>query len=152
MYDRDCHAPMPNSMKAVACLVFILPSLVVAQTQPTLGTRGVPIIEQTGLRFRDLNRNGILDPYEDWRLTPAASFASQNNALQAIAERTRLGIPLTISTDPRNHFQALAGATVAAGQFSQWPEALGFAALNDTALTRRFADIARREYRAVGIT
>ena len=42
-----------------------------AQTaQPRLGTRGVPIIEQDGLRFKDLNRNGKLDPYEDWRLGP----------------------------------------------------------------------------------
>ena len=39
--------------------------------QPTLGTRTAPIIESRGLRFRDLNRNGVLDPYEDWRLTPA---------------------------------------------------------------------------------
>lgn len=33
--------------------------------QPRLGTRDVPVIEQGGLRFRDLNRNGVLDPYED---------------------------------------------------------------------------------------
>jgi len=40
--------------------------------QPRLGTRGVPIIERDGLRFKDLNRSGALDPYEDWRLTPEA--------------------------------------------------------------------------------
>ena len=38
--------------------------------QPRLGTRGGPIIQRDGLRFRDLNRNGSLDPYEDWRLAP----------------------------------------------------------------------------------
>ncbi|QRO01255.1 hypothetical protein JRI60_20610 [Archangium violaceum] len=43
------------------------------------------------------------------------------------------------------------GASVAAGSFSQWPEALGFAAIGDEALVRRFGDIARQEYRAVGI-
>ncbi len=29
---------------------------------------GIRIIEQEGLLFKDLNRNGKLDPYEDWRL------------------------------------------------------------------------------------
>jgi len=183
--------------------------------QRRLGTSRVPIIEQDGLRFRDLNRNGTLDPYEDWRLTPdarardlvarmtleekagtmmhgtarsvgplgvagvgvqydtaasrllidsarvtsmitrlggpPAALAAASNALQQIAEGTRLGIPVTISTDPRNHFQFVLGASVTAGQFSQWPETLGFAALGDTALMRRFGDVARQEYRAVGI-
>jgi len=29
---------------------------------------GVTIIEKDGLKFKDLNKNGVLDPYEDWRL------------------------------------------------------------------------------------
>src|SRR5262249_11321222 len=79
-----------------------------------------------------------------------ASLAEANNSLQAIAEATRLGIPLTISSDPRNHFQYVIGASARSG-FSQWPETLGFAAIGDTALMRAFGDIARQEYRAVGI-
>jgi beta-glucosidase len=79
-------------------------------------------------------------------------LAEQNNGLQEIAERARLGIPLTVSTDPRNHFQYTFGASVAAGSFSKWPETLGFAAIGDKALVRRFADVARQEYRAVGIS
>jgi beta-glucosidase len=79
------------------------------------------------------------------------ALAEESNKLQAIAERTRLGIPVTISTDPRHHFQYVLGASVQAGQFSQWPETLGLAAIGDTALVRRFGDIARQEYRAVGI-
>src|SRR5207249_12337721 len=82
--------------------------------------------------------------------TDPRTLAAQNNILQAIAERTRLGIPLTISTAPRNHFQYLPGVSSQTA-FSQWPEALGFAAIDDTALTRAFGDIARQEYRAVGI-
>jgi beta-glucosidase len=78
-------------------------------------------------------------------------LAEQNNKLQEIAEGGRLGIPATISTDPRNHFQYTAGASVAGGGFSQWPETLGFAAIGDAELVKWFADIARREYRAVGI-
>lgn len=38
--------------------------------QPALGSRSVPIIVSRGLRFRDLNRDGQLTPYEDWRLAP----------------------------------------------------------------------------------
>jgi len=38
---------------------------------PTLGysaTSGIAILEIDGLPFKDLNRNGTLEPYEDWRL------------------------------------------------------------------------------------
>ena len=29
-----------------------------------------PVLQKDGLQFKDLNRNGVLDPYEDWQLTP----------------------------------------------------------------------------------
>jgi len=80
-----------------------------------------------------------------------AALAEQNNEAQQVAERTRLGIPLTISTDPRNHFQFVLGAAESGTGTTQWPELLGFAALRDTSLVQSFGDIARREYRAVGI-
>ncbi|WNG36808.1 glycoside hydrolase family 3 protein [Archangium violaceum] len=182
-----------------------------ATHQVELEGRGVGFIVKDGLRFKDLNKNGQVEPYEDWRRSPeerakdlvsrmtlqekagvmmhgtaptqttegvtrydrtlaarmiaekgvnsfitrlggnARFLAEENNALQEIAETTRLGIPATISTDPRSHFQFTLGASVAAGGFSQWPETLGFAAIGDAELTRRFGDIARQEYRAVGI-
>ncbi len=37
--------------------------------QPVLGTRSVGLIEKRGLKFKDLNKNGSLDKYEDWRLS-----------------------------------------------------------------------------------
>ena len=81
-----------------------------------------------------------------------AAIAEDNNRIQALLEGVGLGIPMTVSTDPRNHFTNDPKATsVAAGAFSQWPETLGFAAIGDAELVRRFADIARQEYRAVGI-
>lgn len=49
-------------------------------------------------------------------LSPSA-LAEQNNAVQKIAERTRLGIPVTISSDPRHHFQATLGASTTGGDF-----------------------------------
>ena len=169
-----------------------------------------------GLQFKDLDHNGKLDRYEDWRLTPEqrsqdlvrqmsvedlagvmvhgtlpavggaeasigrgsgydmdkskalidgkrinsfitrlggdlANIAESANRLQEMAEATRFGIPLTISTDPRNNFLYVSGASVEAGSFSKWPETTGMAAINDPALTRRYADTVRREYMAVGI-
>jgi beta-glucosidase len=185
-----------------------------APHQPVLSTRAIPAIDADGLRFRDLNRNGQLDPYEDWRLTaaeraddlvrrmtlaekagqmlhanaegnapfgqpwtgygqdsarlkivdrgitslnsmlvlPPAELAEASNSLQALAEQTRLGVPITLSTDPRNHFQATVGASVAAGGFTRFPEPLGLAAIGDADLVRHMADIARREYRATGFS
>src|SRR5580765_918972 len=38
----------------------------------TVVSRSAQIIERNGLRFKDLNKNGVLDPYEDWRLSPSA--------------------------------------------------------------------------------
>ena len=176
-------------------------------TQPTLGYRSVSLLTEDGYRFKDLNRDGALNPYEDWRLDSAtragdllarmslaqkaglmmhgtlslnsagridfdamssvlnnnyvntfitrmsgdpAHIATDNNSLQQNVEAIGLGIPVTISTDPRNHFTNDPNAT-SAGAFSQWPELLGFAALQDEQLVRDFGDIARQEYRAVGI-
>ena len=82
---------------------------------------------------------------------PPKIMAEQNNAVQRIAEQGRLGIPATISTDPRNHFHATVGASTTADGFSKWPETLGFAALGDPARIRRFGEIVRREYRLSGI-
>ena len=49
-------------------------SLVVQPHGPTLGyspDSGVGIITVDGLAFKDLSRNGKLEPFEDWRLTAA---------------------------------------------------------------------------------
>jgi len=37
-------------------------------TQPELGARKVNIISEGKYQFKDLNKNGALDKYEDWRL------------------------------------------------------------------------------------
>lgn len=41
-----------------------------ARGQPGIEARTKPVLALDGLRFRDLNRSGALEPYEDWRLTP----------------------------------------------------------------------------------
>ncbi|MEK7830033.1 MAG: glycoside hydrolase family 3 N-terminal domain-containing protein [Acidobacteriota bacterium] len=186
-----------------------------SQQQPVVNARSAPVLRLDGLQFKDLNKNGKLDVYEDWRQTPQArakdlvsqmtlaekagammhgtfrtggpmgavgfggnydleqirklivesqvnsfitrlqaaprQMAEENNKLQELAEASRLGIPLTISTDPRHHFQYTLGTSSIGNGFTQWPETLGFAAVGDTVLMRRFGEIARQEYRAVGI-
>ena len=72
------------------------------------------------------------------------------NRLQELAASTGLGIPVSLSTDPRHAFTDNAGTAALSGAFSAWPESLGFAALRDPALVERFADIARQEYVAGG--
>lgn len=184
-----------------------------------LGPEATELTEQ-GHAYRDLNKNGQLDPYEDRRCsteervddllgqmtleekagmlfitmiamnedgsllerpTPSNpfSFASPINSemvvnrrmnhfnvtqigspratatwvnnIQKLAERTRLGIPVTIASDPRHAFSNNPAANLLAGDFSQWPEQPGLAAIGDTALVQQFGDIARQEYLAVGI-
>lgn len=78
-------------------------------------------------------------------------FAEWHNRIQELARTTRLGIPVTISSDPRHAFTDNPATANAAGSFSQWPEPLGLGAIGDPELVRAFADIVRQEYLAVGI-
>ena len=77
--------------------------------------------------------------------------AEWHNRLQDLAKTTRLGIPVTISSDPRHSLGENFAAAWSTTDFSQWPEPIGFGALGDVDAVREFGDIARREYRAVGI-
>lgn len=81
----------------------------------------------------------------------APAMADWQNRIQAQAEAMRLGIPVTISTDPRHAFTDNMAAAMSTSAFSQWPESLGLAATRDAALVEEFGDIARQEYRAIGI-
>jgi len=176
----------------------------------------VPELEVNGVQFRDLNKNGKLDVYEDPRQPIAArvedllaqmtlvekvgmlfqpmitsteagdlveekqvfpSFlptsalvvgrqikhfnivssisprlmARWYNRLQKMAERTRLGIPVSISSDPRHSAQVNLGAAIETAGFSRWPDPSGLGATGDADLVREFGDIARQEYVATGI-
>lgn len=214
--------------------------------QPLLGTRSVAIIEKKGLKFKDLNRNGRLDKYEDWRRSPeersldllskmsieekvgfmlisttrlkneqsfrdpsgsgepvtsdfseedlvqdvnmftrkplpvpmmtaagttkavtqfhlrhfilrsnvsSRTIAEWSNKLQELCESQPLGIPAIVASNPRNHITSSAslGTSVGVTPFSAWPGELGLSAMRDLELTREFADIARQEWKAVGL-
>jgi beta-glucosidase len=189
--------------------------LTAKRSQVLLGPEA-PTIEVDGHRFRDLNKNGALDVYEDPRrpieervedllrqmtleekvgmmfqpmlgstrdgelieerpefatVLPTSELvvgrhivhfntlstvaprlmARWYNQLQKMAERTRLGIPVTISSDPRHSSHENMGAAIATEGYSQWPDPIGLAATGDEALVREFGDIARQEYLATGI-
>lgn len=181
----------------------------------TTNTAAATSRHEDGTPYRDLNGNGVMDPYEDPRLPvedrvedllgrlslaekaglmvqsvvsttvdgdldgePIAArdltarvlieerfithlnvhripdpraMARWNNEVQRAAEALPHGIPVTISTDPRHSFTENWGASFSAEHLSAWPEPLGLGALGDEATVREFADIARREYAALGI-
>lgn len=212
------------------------------QQQPKLEVRVKKLIEKDGLKFKDLNGNGKLDPYEDWRLSPKeraenlvslmnrdekigmmlinsrqmglaqedknktshdgildesviekgetifatskvygsthtivnrklrhfilrdnfdpAETAKWINKMNEVAEGTRLGIPVLVTSNSRNeNGEAVFGMNEAIGIFSTWPGTLGLAAAakgdikdgGDASLISEFASIARKEWDAIGL-
>ena len=74
------------------------------------------------------------------------------NYLQRVSEKSRLAIPLTISSDPIHEVPRGGGiAAFSLKGFSKWPSQLGFAATRDSQTIKEFAEIAGKEYLAVGI-
>ena len=232
-----------NILLIISLLTFELNAQKVAQ--PQLGSRSAKILKKSGFEFKDLNKNGKLDKYEDWRLpqeariqdlvsqmtieekigfmlisttrlagdfsfqqnapkteitsgfneedlmqpinmftrkplpvpnmgaagttkgvmtynlrhfilranTSAKVLAEWSNNLQALCETSRLGIPAIIASNPRNHITADAsiGLSVGTTVFSKWPGELGLSAMRDLKLTREFAEIAAKEWSAVGL-
>jgi len=79
-------------------------------------------------------------------------LAKKINSLQKTASRSRLGIPITISSDPIHEVPKGGGvASFSVDGFSKWPSQLGFAATSNPKIIREFAEIVREEYLAVGI-
>lgn len=98
------------------------------------------------VRRRHMSHFNILGDVSSTR-----ELAQWHNHMQELAASTRLGVPVTVSTDPRHGFASNPGTGFAAGVFSQWPEPLGLAATRDPGLVAQFADLVRREYAAVGV-
>ena len=79
-------------------------------------------------------------------------LAKKLNYLQRISEKSRLSIPLTISSDPIHEVPRGGGiAAFSLKGFSKWPSQLGFAATRDSQTIKEFTEIAGKEYLAVGI-
>jgi beta-glucosidase len=173
--------------------------------------------DESGFQFRDLNKNGKLDIYEDPRQpvekrvedllsqmtmeekvglmfspmigqvdpnnlnkkppSPKAvsvrealavrhintfgcigkaipeKFASWHNECQKAAECTRLGIPITLCSDPRHTYTQSNNplANLSDSSVSSWPVPLGLAAARNPQLVEDFGRIAKQELCALGI-
>ena len=80
-------------------------------------------------------------------------LATWTNAVQEVAEASRLGIPVVFASNPRNHVALVAefGVNESTGVFSEWPSELGLAALQDPELMERFGAEIAKEWRAGGL-
>ncbi len=81
----------------------------------------------------------------------SAGVAVWHNTLQDLAASTRLGIPITLSSDPRHGFRSNPFTGQSLESLSRWPETTGIAAIPGTDAAREYADIIRREFLAMGI-
>lgn len=202
-----------------------------------LGSRVKALLPVGTLQFRDLNGNGRLEPYEDWRLpalrrvddlvgrmtrdekaglmlidtlngscggaVPPLGFdlvnrqhmhrfifrnvvdkqpacapdmgmragsrltpreaASFTNSMQAVAEGTRLGIPLLFKSNARNHVERdpRTGINNASGAMTEFPKEAGLAAAAlggagadgapDLGVLRGFGSVVGTEWRSIGL-
>ena len=66
--------------------------------QPDVVARSKPVLERGGLRFKDLNGNGRLDRYEDWRL-PAERRAADLVRRMTLAEKAGMMLIATANPD-----------------------------------------------------
>jgi beta-glucosidase len=70
-------------------------------TQPVLGAKNVPIINEGKYLFEDLNNNGSLDPYEDWRL-PDEERIDNLVSLMTLDEKANLAVGTGMIFSPVN--------------------------------------------------
>ena len=70
-----------------------------AKSQPVLGTRSVQLLTLNKLKFKDLNKNGTLDAYEDWRLSSAER---SRDLLGKMSLEEKVGFMLISSTRLKN--------------------------------------------------
>ncbi|MBT4785493.1 MAG: glycoside hydrolase family 3 protein [Candidatus Marinimicrobia bacterium] len=93
-----------------------------------------------------MNHFNIIDSYE-----PIKMLEWYNN-IQMVAEKSRLGIPITIATDPRHGApDENSPISVNTSSFSVWPSSLGMGAIGDENIVEEFGNIVRQEYKSIGI-
>ena len=92
-----------------------------------------------------LNHIHVIDEYDPKKML------EWYNDIQKVAENSRLGIPITLASNPRHGVQSssLDGSQIS--YFSNWPSDLGLGAIGDEKIVEEFADIVRQEYNAIGI-
>jgi len=216
---------MKKSMNRWILPVIMLSAIMTGCQQPDnsivtkWGNTTVPVLNDSGFEYRDLNKDSVLNKYEDRRLSvelrvedllsqmtvlektglmfhPFYAFPKKpkgdaltqafiakhtrrkrsiiqrkclnhfavmgsgepgiqaiwQNEVQKQAEQGRLGIPVTLSSDPRHGFREQSGVSSEVGiGISQWCEPVGFGAIGDEKIVEEFGRIANVELRALGI-
>jgi beta-glucosidase len=72
--------------------------------QPVLGQRSAQLITADGFQFKDLNKNGKLDKYEDWRLP---NEARANDLVERMSVEEKVGFMLISTTRLKNDGSAM---------------------------------------------
>ena len=94
----------------------------------------------------NMNHFNIIDSYD-----PVKMLEWYNN-IQKAGEDSRLGIPITIASDPRHGApDPNSPISVNTSSFSIWPSTLGLGAIGDEKIVEEFGDIVRQEYKSIGI-
>lgn len=70
------------------------------QRQPQLGGRFVPVLTIAGMQFRDLDRDGRLSPFEDWRLPPEQRAADLVKRMTLEEKAGAMMHPVLSNSDP----------------------------------------------------
>lgn len=124
----------------------------VAQTRfgaiPGISASDRPSPEELILK---LNVRWIAVKFSDLQPDTAARWS---NTVQGLAEGSRLGIPVVLSSDPFHTTHRKAGGALQPAiklPASRWPDQIGFGAIGDPAVVRKFGEIAAAEYRALGL-
>lgn len=76
--------------------------------QADLGFRSAKILTVNGLKFKDLNRNGILDKYEDWRLS---NSIRANDLVSKMSIEEKVGFMIISTTRLKNDWSFSAPKT-----------------------------------------
>ena len=114
-------------------------------TQPPSGDPGLKATAVSDIVERGITHFNVLGG-ED-----SAAVAEWHNEIQEMAESTRLGIPITLSSDPRHGFRDNPFTGQALDSLSRWPEATGIGAIGTEEAAAEYGDTIRHEFLAMGI-
>jgi beta-glucosidase len=120
---------------------------------------GKPFLESGAEPWTLTDQQVMMLKDENLRHLLAANFkdvetaVKWNNNLQELAEKLPHGIPVNVSSDPRNGVGDGDQEYKSTGlRISKWPEGIGLAATFSAETCKNFAEIASKEYRALGIS
>jgi beta-glucosidase len=147
--NRSAHgfAPRLTSLSLLGVLCLAAPARVFAgeaPPQPELGSRVVKLLRVEGALFKDLDKNGVLDPYEDWRL-PASDRANDLVGRMTLEEKAGLMVGPSLAMGPNG--TPSEQPTYGVNPFSGGPVALVSPATTDALYKRHIVQFINRENR-----